>query len=190
MKTHLLLEVLSRMCPLSPEFVKRLEGELIPLSFPKHHLLVESPRVAEFAYFLESGFVMSYTFVDSKKRTENFWKAGEIILLPKSFFGRLPSTETVELMEKGSLLCITLPSVLSLFQEFHEANVICRIALTECYQKSVERIHDLQDSNATRRFKKLLSDFPDIEQIIPQDNIASFLGITPQSLSRVKRRNS
>ncbi|MEJ0055986.1 MAG: Crp/Fnr family transcriptional regulator [Bacteroidota bacterium] len=166
---------------------KALEKELVALSFPKNYLLLEAPRTDGFAYFLNEGFAMSYTFVDGKKRVESFWKAGQIMISSKSFFEQVPSTESIQLMENSELLCISYAGVMRLFERWPEANSLYRHIMIQCFEQIQDRVHDLQQLTAEQRHQKLLETFPDIEQIISQDYIASYLGITPQSLSRIKR---
>jgi hypothetical protein len=60
--------------------------------------------------------------------------------------------------------------------------------MNQYYENSRERTHDMQHLNARERYQKLLANFPQIEQIIAQEFIASYLGIAPQSLSRLKRQ--
>lgn len=188
MNTEGLFNALSAIHSLSRGFKKSLEKALIPLTLPKNHLLLEAPKIAEHAYFLNKGFAMAYTFVDGKRNTEAFWKAGQIMMSSNSFFEQVPSMEYIQLMQKSDVLCISYASVQNLFNNFPEANYIYQIIMNRHYENSRNRIHDMQRLDALQRFKKLLRIFPDIEQIVPQDCIASYLGITPQSLSRLKRQ--
>jgi hypothetical protein len=74
-----------------------------------------------------------------------------------------------------------------LLQDFPEANAIYRMVMNEYVEQLRERIHDMQHLSAVDRFKKLHDRLPRIEQIVSQEYLASYLGITPQSLSRLKR---
>lgn len=184
-----LFQVLSAIHPLSEDFKKAIEKEMTSLSLPSQHILLEAPRIAEYAYFLDSGFALSYTFLKGKKQIGCFWVSGQIILSGKSFFERVPSKEFIQLMTQSEVLCISLDSVLRLFDLFPEANTIYRIVMNQYYEHSQQRIHDLQHLTGLERYEKLLSTFPNVEQLIPQEYIASYLGIAPQSLSRIKRHS-
>lgn len=182
-----LFDVLASFHPLSASFKRALEKELIPLSLPKHHILLEAPNISTHAYFLEKGFAMSYSYLNNKKTTEEFWKSKQIIVAFESFFEQTPSLETIELMKKSDVLCISYESVQRMFELFPEAQRIHRAFMNRHYAQSQTRIRDMQRLKAKQRLDKLLSTFPRIEMIVSQDAIASYLGITPQSLARLKR---
>jgi CRP/FNR family transcriptional regulator, anaerobic regulatory protein len=188
MNLERLLQVSSAMHPLSDPFKEALDKHMTHLSLPKNHLLLEAPRISDHAYFLDKGFAMSYTFFDGKKHVGRFWKEGQIILSAKSFFERKPSDEFIQLMQKSDVICISHDSVLELLANHKEANILYRIIMNKYYELMRERIHDLQHLNSVQRYRKLRRTFPDIEQLIPSEYLASYLGIVPQTLSRVKRK--
>src|SRR5258706_11991336 len=183
-----LFKVLSAIHPLSKGFKMALEKELIPLSFPKHHMLLEAPDVARHAYFLSNGFAMAYTFVHGNKVTEAFWKPGQIVASSNSFLEQVPSLDYIQLLTKSELLCISYDGVQRLFAKYPEATHLYRIIINRHYEQGRMRFHQFRRLGAQGRLEKLLSTFPGIEQIVQQESIASYLGITPQSLSRLKRQ--
>jgi CRP-like cAMP-binding protein len=182
-----LIELLSTIEPLSDRFTRALKKEIVMLTLPKNHLLVEFAKVADHAFFLNSGFAMSFRFINGKKHVEEFYKDSRIILSPKSFFERRPSAESIQLLEQSEVLHITYASVMSLISLHPEADLIYRATMNLYYEESRERIHDLQHLNAVERYEKLHGMYPNIEQLVPQEYIASYLGIAPQSLSRIKK---
>ncbi len=188
MNVELLFNMLSAIRPLSTDFKKALEKELVHLSLPKNHLLLEAPRVSDQIFFLERGFAMGYTFVEGRRQIDSFWATGQMIISIKSFFEQLPAKEFIQLIEQSEVLCISYASVLRLMDKFPESHFIWRGITNQYYEYCKERIYEIQFLNAVERYQKLLLNYPGIEQRIPQDHIAAFLGITPQSLSRLKKR--
>ena len=188
MKFDQLFQVLSAIHPVSEKFKSAIKKELTPLSLPKNYLLLEPPRIAEYAYFLNKGFAMAYTFGNGQKCIEGFWQSGQIVMSAKSFFEQVPSLEFIQLMEKSEVLCISYAGVQQLFEAFPEAHFIYGVVMNQYYEQSKERIRDVHQLNAEQRHEKLLSRFSNIEQTISQEHIASYLVITPQSLSRIKRQ--
>lgn len=192
MNLERLFSLLSSIHPLSDDFKASVEQELTLLSLPKGHLLLEAPKVSKHAWFLDSGFAMSYTFLQGQLHVENFWGAGEVVLSLRSFFGQVPSAEFIKLVLPGNVICINYEGVQRLFRRFPEAHYIYETVSSQYYEKSRERAYDLQHLSARDRYVKLLTRFPQIPQFVAQENIASYVGIAPQSLSRLKRqmRNS
>lgn len=180
--------MLSEIHPISGDFKDALEKELTPLTLPKNYMLLEAPRIADFAYFLDSGFAMSFVFADGRRVVEEFWQPGQIILSSSSFFEQVRSKESIQLITRSDVLSISYTGVQRMFREYPEAQILYRIIMNRHYENCRARTHDLQRLTARQRFEKLLAAYPDIEQLVPQDYIASYLGITPQSLSRLKKK--
>lgn len=188
MKLSRLFEVLSEMHPLSEAFKGALERELIPMSRPKNFMLLEEPRIAEFAYFLVKGFAMAYHYVDGRRVVTEFWKSGQILVAPLSFFSQKPSTESIQLMDDSELLCISYSSVERLLVIYQEAHIINHAYMLRKYDECRKYVYDLQQRSVHERHESLLEMYRGLEQVVPQEYIASYLGITPQSLSRMKKK--
>ena len=177
------------MHPVSPELQRVLMKEMTPLSYPKNYILHEAPWVADYAYFIHSGYAISYFFLKGRKRVQCIWHSGDIMLLPTSFIEKSESKEHIELLDDCELICINHSSVTKLFRDFPETNNIYRKVMNQYYDAAKERLIDTLFLSAHERLKKLLNRLPEIEQIMTQEDVASFLGITPQSLSRIKRKS-
>jgi len=185
-----LFQVLSAIHPLSEDFKSALAREITHLSLPNYYLLLEAPKIAEHAYFLANGFAITYTFINGKKQIEYLWTVGQIVVSARSFFEQVPSKEFIQLVKQSEVLYISYASTIRLLETFPEANFIYRVIMNQYLENSRERIRDLQHLNAVERYQKLSTSFPHIEQIISQEYIASYLGIAPQSLSRLKKNLS
>jgi CRP/FNR family transcriptional regulator, anaerobic regulatory protein len=182
-----LLAVLSTIEPLSEGFKKALKKEVVMLALPKNHMLLEAAKVAEYAYFLNSGFAMSFRYVHGKKHIEEFYPQEKIVLSPRSFFEQIPSKESIQLLEPSEVLYIHYDSVMTLLRRYPEADSLYRATMNQYYEESRTRIHDFQYLRAAERYEKLHASYPRLEQLVPQEYIASYLGIAPQSLSRIKK---
>jgi CRP-like cAMP-binding protein len=187
MNLEKLYQTLSAMHPLSDSFKVDLAKEMVRLSLPKDYFLLEAPKVSEHAYFIEEGFALSYTFERGKKQIERFFSSGQIVISPRSFFERVPSEEFIQLMEQSDVLHIHRAAVYQLLKVHPEADAIYRIVMNQYLEQFRERMHDMQHLNARQRFEKLRRSYPRIEQTAPQEYLASYLGIAPQSLSRLKK---
>jgi len=178
---------LNAMSPLSEGFESDLKKRVLILSLPKNHCLVEIAKVADHAYFLNSGFAMAFRYIGGRKHVEELYKAGSIVVSPKSFFSRMPSVESIQLLEDSEVLHLSYEDLIALFSAHPVAHKLCEVTLSQYYEESRERIHDLQYLSAVERYEKLERTFPKVEQLLPQEYVASYLGIAPQSLSRIKR---
>lgn len=184
-----LLEMLSAMHPLSNEFQQALSKRIVTLSLPKNHILLNAAHVSDDAFFLETGFAMSFQYVKGRKHVEEFFPEGRIVVSPLSFFQRLPSKETIQLLEQSDVLHISFESVMWLLDNFPEANVIYRITMNSYYEQSRDRIRDFQRLTAMQRYGKMNEIYPNVKHLVPLEQIATYLGIAPQHLSRLRRES-
>ena len=150
-------------------------------------MLLEAPKISDHVYFIERGFAMSFTFVKGRRQIENFWSNDHIVMSPASFFGQVPSKEFIQLMEPSEVFHLSYASIIKIFNAFPESHFIYRAVMNQYFERYRERIHDLHHLTASKRYEKLHQTIPWLEQKIPQDYIASYLGIAPQSLSRLRK---
>jgi CRP/FNR family transcriptional regulator, anaerobic regulatory protein len=182
-----LLTMLSAIEPLSVAFQDALKKRSVILSWPKGHMLLNASKTSDTAYFVGSGFAMTYRYIEGKKHIEEFYPEGKIVISPSSFFQQVPSKESIELLQQSEVIHISYDSVMWLLQNFPEAQVIYRVTMNVYYENSRERIHDFQLLNAVERYEKLNELYPSVKHLVPLEQIATYLGIAPQHLSRIRR---
>ncbi len=185
-----LIALLETIHPLTDALKKHLQEHLIPLVFPSRHILLEAPRVASHIYYLEEGFAMSYTYSDDGKITESFFKPGQLVLSFESFVNQKPSFEFIQLLKPSKVICISYETMLEVLTNYPESNEIYRSLMNEHYVKLQKQIRAMKRADHKSEYLKLRDLYPDIEKIVTQRAIASYLGITPQALARIKRNMS
>lgn len=179
---------LSSFCSLSDSFRESLAKAVIPLSLPRNYVLLEATKVAGCLYYIEEGLAMEYTFMKGRKQVEWFWRSGEILVSVRSFFEQIPAHEFIQVRTDCELFCITHAGFLDLFETHREAQIIYRSIMSQYIEHSRDRLRDMQSLTALSRYEKLIHRFPGIEQHVTQEDIASYLGVAPQSFSRIKRK--
>lgn len=182
-----LFDALGRYHPVSSALRGALEKECVVLSLPKNRILLDAPGVSTHAYYLRTGFAMAYYFMNGRRMTEEFWKPGQFIIAFQSFFGQTPSNESIQLMRNSDVVCISHNSVTELLDRYPEAQRICQALMVHHYSDLRLRLREMRQYSASVRLERLLALYPDLEQNVPQDAIATFLGVTAQSLARIKR---
>ncbi len=182
-----LLQTLASVIPITDSFRHDLEKVAITMSLPKFHHLVEAPKVPAFVYFLERGFAITYIYENGKKQIEKFWRGGQPIILTHSFCKQQPSLQFLQLMETSEVIHLNYADIGNLLANHPTIAKLYQSILLDYLKQTEDRLRDHQQLAAHERHKKLLEQFPGIEQIVPQEYIASYLGVTPQSLSRIKK---
>ena len=183
-----LISVLSEIRSLPDDFVAALKREISFIPLPKSHFLVEGAGIAQSIFFLERGFVLGYTYHGSRRTVTEFWSAGEIIYSPLSFYARVPSAEFIQLAEDSELFCIGYDGVVRLGSAFPAARDLCHRIAGLYVERYRRRLIALQNETTSTRYGNLLKEYPGIEQRVSQETIASYLGISPPALSRLKGR--
>jgi CRP/FNR family transcriptional regulator, anaerobic regulatory protein len=186
MNTDKLFEILSATHFLSADLREDLKTELEPVTFRKSHYLIQSQTAAHHAFFLDTGFAVGFRYRQSRRVVTDFWQPGDIIITPKSFFQQLPTDEIVQLTTDSQLFSLSYNSACRLVEKYPAANSLARDISADYNARNQERILDLHTLDTWQRYLKMLSAYPSIELNVSQELIASYLNVTPQSLSRLK----
>ena len=113
---------------------------------------------------------------------------GAIIVSVYSFFSRKPSFENIEVLEDSIVQSINWDQLQYLYKHYPEFNLIGRIITEQYYIKSEERVINLQTLDAKQRYDQLLLDHPGILQKASLGQIASYLSIKQETLSRIRAK--
>ncbi len=162
-----------------------LQNNSSEINFPKGHILFKANKVESNIYFIKKGLVRA--FVDRDNEV-TFWfgKEGETVLSMKSYVEEEPGYETIELLEDCELYELKTENLKKLFeQDVHIANWGRKFAEKELI-KTEERLISRQFKNASERYLELMKDHPELLQRVQLGHIASYLGITQVSLSRIR----
>lgn len=171
---------------LTPAALAMMVGISEELELPKGKLLLRANRIEDHIYFLKSGIARAFSA--KRERDVTFWfgKEGEALLSMRSYVDRLPGYENIELIEDCQVYKINSSTLQDLFQkDLSIANWGRKFAEREII-KTERRLINLQIGTATERYAELLEESPYLIQRIPLNYIASYLGISAVSLSRIR----
>ncbi|MDR6405645.1 CRP-like cAMP-binding protein [Chryseobacterium ginsenosidimutans] len=163
-----------------------MKKHISEVSFTKNFCLMEADKVIPHIYFIKKGIVRAYASADDKDITFWFGIEGETIVSMKSYVENKPGYENIELLENCELYKLETESLRKLFNEdIHIANWGRKFAERELV-KTEELIISRQFKTALERYKDLIKHKPILLQRIQLGHIASYLGITQVSLSRIR----
>ena len=186
METGPLLKILNNIAILSEKLSDQIKSHLVEEHFNKKTILLKEGQVAQRIYFIKKGFVRSFYYKEGDQFTNWFMGEGEIIISVYSFFSRRPSFENIELLEDSVLQSINWDQLQTLYTQFPEFNKVGRLITEQYYIRSEERAINLQILSAKQRYENLLENHPGILQKASLGQIASFLGIKQETLSRIR----
>ncbi len=178
--------ILNHIYEMPDSSIEQFEHLLTKETYPKGFCILQAGKIEPDIYFIDKGIARAYINVDGKEIT--FWigKEGATIVSLKSYVSNEQGYETVELIEDSVLYKLKRNDLYALFNtDIHIANWGRKFAELE-FMQTEERLISSLFTTASERYKALLSSTPDLLQRVPLDKLASYLGITPVSLSRIR----
>lgn len=158
------------------------------LSVPSKSILLEEGKIAEKLYLIRKGCLRLFFYNEGKDITFQFFFEGDFVASFDSLYKRTPSFFYLESIEPTELTAIRREDFYNLIESDS--------SLRQKYEeKLIDRFHTYQQLFLSRirntpqqRYEELLNEYPNIIKRVPQHYIASYLGITPVSLSRIRNR--
>lgn len=154
----------------------------------KEHFLVREEQVCNYIYFVSKGAVRIFYYKNEKEITEWIALDEEFLLSIKSFFLRSPSQLIIKTLEASEIWGIHYDDLIKLATTHHDIETWFRKLLAAALILSQNRMESIQFETAHQRYENLLKQHPDIVRRVPLTYIASFLGITLETLSRMRAK--
>ncbi len=181
-----LLKHISSLIKLSAELEKEIISVSKPISVPKGTVLVKNGDRCKNLYFINKGIIRGFYFDNGKEITHWFAQEDDFSTSFYSFITNQPSPETLETLEDCELTQINFDALQKLYSEFPETERIGRIITETYYIDLEERFLNIQFKSAKERYQNLLEKNPSLIQRASLGQIATYLGITQETLSRVR----
>ncbi|MFZ6014004.1 MAG: Crp/Fnr family transcriptional regulator [Bacteroidota bacterium] len=187
----LILQSVSRHIQLSKDEMEVFTSILKPRKLKKRQYLLQAGDVCRFEHFINKGCLRAY-MVNDKGQEHNvmFGIEGWWISDLYSFLTDTPATLHIEALEDSEVFCIEKPDVERLYREVPKFERFFRIILQNAFIASQQRILAEISQTAEERYNAFVKKYPAFEQRIPQNQIASYLGITPETISRIRRQRA
>jgi CRP-like cAMP-binding protein len=177
---------ISHFTELSDESREALAAILISHQLPKGRTLIQPNTISDHMYFIEEGLTRTYYFKEGKDITDWLAAEGEFAGSVISFLTHQPDRRGVELLEPSTLVAIPYKALEELYDRHHEIERLGRLLVSFGLILVQQRFDDLHFASAKERYEKLLSRQPSFIQRVPLGIIASYLGITQETVSRIR----
>ena len=186
--TEAIFEHFKKFIKLSDELKSELTKRLKQRSFKKRELVLDANRVSKESYFITTGILRSYFLKDGKEISEYFCGANEWANSPKSFTQREEDIYYIDAIEDTEVYAISVRDLVYLFDNFPEMERYARLSMGSTFGHLLDRITSMRFTSAKERYDHFQRTYADIYHRIPLGMIASYLGVTQETLSRIRAR--
>lgn len=184
---NLLFDYISKFIHLDENEKQAITSLDIFHSKKKGHILLKQGELSNKGYFVLKGCIRSYYIIEGEEKTTAFHTEMQAIT-PQCVTENKPSEYYINCVEDSILLISKAEMEEEMFQKFPKFESLCRILSEKLVSKQQIDFDSFKISSPEKRYLNLVDKRPDLIQRVPQHQIASFLGIKPQSLSRIKAR--
>jgi CRP-like cAMP-binding protein len=184
------IAILNYFHPISEGIKSFFEKHSYACSFHKGKLLLKTGDVCEDIYFIKKGVVRGFIKEGGKDITTWITAENEVVSSISTMDSRKPALENMQAIEDCDMLAITYKDMESLYAQFPEFNIVTRKLLQKYYQDAEGRAYIARLNNAENKYQQFIARYGHLANRVPLKYIASFLGITLETLSRVRKRLS
>ncbi len=173
---------------LSDKLKSELTKRLKPIKFVKGELVLDANKVCTKSYFIHKGILRTYFIKDGKEISEFFSGIDEWVNSPKSFMQRTKDIYYIDAIEDISASVLHVNDLVYLFDNFPEMERYARLSMGSVFGHLMEGITSMRFTSAKDRYVHFKNVYTEIYPRIPLGMVASYLGITQETLSRIRSR--
>lgn len=156
--------------------------------YKKKELILQEGDICKYAYFINSGCLRYYYNVGDQENTAQFFFENGWYTDYDSFLTGKPTQQNIETLEKTELLLLSAKDLQQLYIDIPKFERFGRLMAENAFLGIRQRSEMLENQTAEERYLTLMKERPKVFERIPQHYIASYLGIKPPSLSRIRKR--
>lgn len=183
-----IVKLISRYLDLSNDEATAF-AEYIPIkTFNKGYILLREGQVSRDSYFVIQGCLRKYYIMNGEEKTTEFYVEDNSVASLQSYKNKTPANHYFECVEESRLAVLSYDKEQELFKRVPKYEALCRMSMENDFGEQQEALAKFIMSSPEERYKNLVDTRPDLLQRIPQYHLASYLGVKPESLSRIRKR--
>lgn len=183
-----LIDYFQKLTPLNSEEIQVLTESMDLVQFPKGTHIVEEGGFLRNTYFVLEGMVKQYKLIDGSELSTRFFSEEQWIIAPYFSTQPVPADYYLKCMEDTTLVSGNEEKAAVLFQQFPHFERIARKIVEDAFATQQNLMNRYITSKPEQRYLDLLELQPDLLRRLPQYDIASYIGVKPESLSRIRKK--
>ena len=185
---HILVQFMSQLTNLTDEEISSIENSFPIKTYAKGHLLLKEGMIAQNAYFVIKGCIRAYELIDGEENTLGFYTENQSAIDFKSQASQTPSSKYFECLEETQVTILSAEKEKALYKMHPRFEKFCREGMEEMMGAQQEALSKFIVLSPKERYLNLIKERPELINRVPQYQIASFLGIKPETLSRIRKK--
>ena len=183
-----LVELMSNFMDLTNE-EKQGILEAFPIkTFSKETFLLKEGQIAKDAFVVIKGCIRQYSIQDGEEITSEFYTEFQSAVNFESMAHKKPSKYFFSCTEDTTVAIMNSEKENALYQKFPRFGEVCRVEMEKILGANQEEFSIFKNASPTERYENILANRPDLIQRVPQYQLASYLGVKPETLSRIRKR--
>lgn len=183
-----IVDYFSQITALTADEAKVLEEGMVVTNFAKDTFLLKEGQTSIDTYFILEGCIRQYCLIDGEEKTTNFFTEGQWIISLTGLTQNVPSVHNLVCMEDTALVIGNEQKAQELFRKFPRFETLARVVVEKSFAEQQQLMTSYLTDTPEQRYLKLLKLRPDLFQRVSQYHMASYIGVKPESLSRIRKR--
>jgi CRP-like cAMP-binding protein len=182
------INYVSKVSPLSIEESEALITSMQTKALKKGEYLLKEGEISTNTYFVLEGCIREYILSDGEEKTTNFFSEEQWAISLNSLSSPSSAAHNWVCIEDTIVVIGNEQKAQELFKDFPRFETISRVIMEVAFAEQKEALTSYYTDSPEQRYRKLLKTRPELVQRIPQYHIASYIGVKPESLSRIRKR--
>jgi CRP-like cAMP-binding protein len=179
---------MSQLTSLSEEEALAIEESFPIRTFEKGTFLLEEGQVATDVFFVVKGCIRNYQIVDGEEKTLDFYTENQTAAEFNSLANKVPTTKNFICIEETTVAIINSTKENELYLKHPRFETFCRTGMEQMMGNHQNYLSTILTLSPKERYLNLLNEKPDLIQRVPQYQLASYLGVEPETLSRIRKQ--
>jgi len=174
--------------PLTEDEIHLIDSLFVKEHYPKNAVLLQEGNICQKLFFVAKGIVRFSQLSDGEDRTYVFRAEGAFCNDLESFFRKIPSRNAITTIEPTTVFSITYDNLQVFYNQIRYGDRFGRLAIEQIFVMVVNHLTTFYSESPEQRYIRFAMDHKHLIQRIPQYYIASYVGVTPQALCRIKKK--